>query len=365
LISYIAPAAPATRRPAEGDEPYLRPEIGFTPKWYHQALDIDFGQRWHTDPVYRRETVAAMRAELRRRFPGTRIGGINRPDEPLDLLTGTFGACVVAAIYGVPVLYASDQWSTSEHQYLDDGQADALEPPDLDANPFLDALCGQVDQIAALEGRVEGFINWQGVLNNAHRLRGEALFMDLVVAPERARRLFNCVARTMRDAARRLYDRQRATGVEVSHFTVSNCLVNMVSPEIYQDFLLPHDVRFAEEFGLLGIHNCAWRADPYVPHYATAPNVGYIDMGLDSDLAAAREAFPHARRALMYKPTDLANKTMGELRGDVERIARDYGPCDLVLADIEAGTPDERILAVVELCAHISRQHTGRETSGV
>ena len=50
LVSYIAPGAPATRRPAEGNEPFLRPEIGFTPAWYRQHLDIDFGERFHTRP---------------------------------------------------------------------------------------------------------------------------------------------------------------------------------------------------------------------------------------------------------------------------------------------------------------------------
>ena len=49
LVSYIAPSAPATRRPATGNEPFIRPEIGFTPAWYRQHLEIDFGQRWHTD----------------------------------------------------------------------------------------------------------------------------------------------------------------------------------------------------------------------------------------------------------------------------------------------------------------------------
>ena len=38
LISYIAPSAPATRRPAAGREPRLRPEIGFTPNWYRAVL---------------------------------------------------------------------------------------------------------------------------------------------------------------------------------------------------------------------------------------------------------------------------------------------------------------------------------------
>mgnify|MGYP001551815671 CR=1 FL=1 len=66
LISYIAPSAPATRRPATGSEPFVRPEIGFTPAWYRQHLDLDFGERWHTDVDYRRETVIAMRADFER-----------------------------------------------------------------------------------------------------------------------------------------------------------------------------------------------------------------------------------------------------------------------------------------------------------
>ena len=57
LVSYIAPGAPATRRVATGDEPYLRPEVGFTPAWYRQYLNIDFGEPWHTDPHYRRHAA--------------------------------------------------------------------------------------------------------------------------------------------------------------------------------------------------------------------------------------------------------------------------------------------------------------------
>jgi len=106
LISYIAPAAPATRQPATGSEPFLRPEIGFTPNWYRTAIGIDFGRRWHTDPAYRCETLLVMRGELKRRFPETRIGGIDRPDKPLDMLTGTYGCNSVAAIYGIPIIYA-------------------------------------------------------------------------------------------------------------------------------------------------------------------------------------------------------------------------------------------------------------------
>jgi hypothetical protein len=138
--------------------------------------------------------------------------------------------------------------------------------------------------------------------------------------------------------------------VEVNFITVSNCLVNMVSPEQYKEFLLPLDTRMAEAFGRIGVHNCAWNADPYMDDYARIPHLGYIDMGLESDLSRARKVFPQARRALMYKPTDLANKSLKDIREDVERIARDYGPCDIVAADIEAGTPDRRVLEFIEIC---------------
>ena len=354
LISYIPPAAPARRRWAEGDEAFLRPEIGFTPNWYREKLQIDFGRRWHTEPGYRRETVIAMREELRRRFGGTRIGGIDRPDKPLDLLTGTLGIAPVVAIYGLEIIFAEDKWPDCEQRFLSDDEVDKLRPPDLDTNPTFQNIMEQTDWIYAKEGSVEGFVNWQGVLNNAYRLRGEQLFIDMMTNQERCRHLFDCICTTMIEAAKRLHARQRASGFEVGFFTVSNCLVNMVSPEQYRGLLFAFDKRIAQEFGCIAIHNCAWNADPYVEDYARVPNPGYIDMGLESNLVRARELFADARRAVMYTPMELAEKPVEVIRQDLERIAREYAPCDIVAGDIEAGTSDERILAFVEMCDEIS-----------
>ena len=69
LISYIAPGAPATRRPATENLPFLRPGIGFTPKWYHNTLNINFGEKWHTDPSYRQQTRIEMVQELNFYYP--------------------------------------------------------------------------------------------------------------------------------------------------------------------------------------------------------------------------------------------------------------------------------------------------------
>jgi hypothetical protein len=342
------------RRPATGREPYLRPEIGFTPRWFQQQLGIDFDAEWHTSPKFRRAFLIAARHRLRQLFPGTAIGGIDRPDQPLDLLTGTFGACTISAIYGIPIEFAANNWPTAAKQYLSDEAADQLAPPDLTTNLFFQKLLAQLDQIAQLEGPILGYINWQGVLNNAHRLRGEALFLDLIENPARAAHLFQCVVKTMRDASRAIFQRQRQSGVTTTFWTVSNCLVNLISADFYRKYLLPHDIQFAQRFNCLGVHNCAWNANPYLAAYAEIPHVAYIDMGIESDLAKARRLFPNARRAIMYPPFDLTQKSSAELHADLVHIAREYGPCDLVAADIDVETPLERVRELVQRCAEIS-----------
>jgi hypothetical protein len=354
LISYIAPAAPATRRPGFGNEPFLRPEIGFTPKWYHHNLKIDFDEPWHTDPAFRRDTIIRMQEELKRRFPNTQIGRTDQPDKTMDLLTGTYGVCSIAAIYGVSIIYRKDNWPDCARQYLDEKEIEQLEPPDLGKNAHFQALMKQVDWIAKKEGRIEGYINWQGVLNNAHRLRGQDLFIDLMVNPDLANHLFDCVTTTMIDAAERLHARQRETGVDVRFFTISNCLVNMVSSEQYTEFLLPCDLRIAGAFETVGVHNCTWNANPYLDTYARISNIRYIDMGQDSDLPKVQELFPQGRRAIMYSPVDVTGKSLAGIRTDLEKIADEYGPCDIVAADIDVDTPDQRVLDFIDLCEEIS-----------
>ncbi|MCK9638749.1 MAG: hypothetical protein M0R39_02480 [Prolixibacteraceae bacterium] len=356
LISYIALGAPATRRPATENLPFLRPEIGFTPKWYHQALGIDFGEKWHIDPVYRKQAILAMRYEIDLRFPGNSIGRMDGQEESPDLLTGVFGACTVAAMFGVPIRYDKEQWPTSEHFQLTDEEMGRLKPVNPETNPFFQTLMKQVDWIEKNEGKVVGFINWQGVLNNAQRLRGQQLFLDMLVSPDLVMNLLECVTTTMIDAAKTLQKRQKQSGVNYSFFTVSNCLVNMIQPELYQEFILPFDIRIASEFDAIGIHNCAWNASPYLADYASVPKVGYIDMGISSDLSKARKLFPGTRRSLMYTPMDLVNKPIDDVRKDLEYIAANYGPCDIVAADIEEGSPDERVSKFIELCAQMSEQ---------
>ena len=328
----------------------MRVEFGFTPRWYRAALGIDFSERWHLDPVYRRETVVAMRYELNRRFPALGLGG-DRPEDTPATIDGIHGALLIPLMFGVPVEYYADNWPAASHEVLSEQAIASFEVPNLRNVPVFAQVLEQMDAIEREFGRVEGYLNWQGVLNNAYRLRGQAVLSDLVTQPGLAHHLFDVVTDTMIQAAKTVYDRQRQTGFNVRHFVVSNCLVNMVSPEHYREHLMPYDQRISDAFECFGIHNCAWNVDPYLEDYAGIRTLGYVDMGLESDLARAKRLCPNTRRAVMYTPTDLMNKPLDRIREDLARIHRELGPCDVVMADIDADTPDDRILAFAELAA--------------
>jgi hypothetical protein len=357
LRYYIAPGAPPTREQASGTEAFLRPEVGFTPRWYHHHCGLDFGECWHNDPNLRLQGWERMCAELRRCFPGRNIGGCESGDPP-DLFTGIFGGCVVSAIYGQDMQFWPDNWPATTHsRELSDAEADALEAPDLADSALFGNLLKQMDRIEQLTGTIRGFLNWQGVLNTAFRLRGHQIFMDMLDNPARARRIFTCVKDTMLDGYRRVHARQRQAGVDYQFGTTANCVVNMVSPRHYAESLLPFDMELRSAFRNFGIHNCAWSVTPYIEAYARVPNLGYLDMGLASDLVAVKRLFPQARRNLIYTAMDMMNKSQAQIRADFERIAQELGPCDVGLPNMELGVSDQRILFALDLCEELSSRY--------
>jgi hypothetical protein len=141
--------------------------------------------------------------------------------------------------------------------------------------------------------------------------------------------------------------------------------MNMISPESYAEFVRPLDIHIAESFERFGVHTCNWDVTPYIDVLTALPKLGYLDMGMMSDMRRVREAFPDTYRAVLYSPVKLQDSSLEDIRGDMEKIYGDLGPCDLVMADIQASTPDGRIQALLDMCAEIEkRRESDREIRG-
>ncbi|MHC4216264.1 MAG: hypothetical protein ACYSWP_23170, partial [Planctomycetota bacterium] len=114
-----------------------------------------------------------------------------------DLLTGLYGASVVMGFFGHTFKYTPDTWPTHHGELLTEAGIEELVAPDLENDPVFNDILRQIDEIEKLTGSVRGFLNWQGILNIAFRLRGEKIFLDLYDSPERAQHIFDCIAETL------------------------------------------------------------------------------------------------------------------------------------------------------------------------
>lgn len=347
LKGYIPLGAPLNWEACPENEAPVRTVIGFTTNWFHQRAGVDFSEKFHKDPEYRFQSVLAMKKHVRETFP--EIGYFSAHDQDgfeqeCATISNVYGVCLVAMLYGLKPVYFPHIWpSMRPEDHLTAEQVKNLKPFDLKNHPIVEQLFEQMDFIQSKWGKIDGYINYQGVLNNAFKIRGSEIFMDMIDDPGMCRFLFEHITDTMINLAKMVQRRQRESGFQADCFGTSNCVVNMVSPEDYREQVLPFDRKIAEAFPAFGIHSCNWVLDPYVKEFSSIEKLGYIDFGSKSNLELVREYFPDARRMVFYDPDFLVSKSEEEVGKDIARMYQILGPCDICLPDVDLQIPDEKV----------------------
>ena len=357
LRSHIPVSAPARREVADGTESEMRVSLGFEPAWFCRRCAVLFTEKWHRNPYYRYRGLEIMKRELSSRFPSVPYWN-NDYKEDLATVSGCYGAYVIPKAFGLSLSYPVDGWPSIEPQNkLTVAKIEKLNADSILEGPFVEELFEQMEIIESEWGKIHGYLNWQGVLNNAFHLRGQEIFLDITDRPEFAHHFFSLICEVMIRLALRVQERQRNSGFYLNHFSVSNCTLNMISPSDYREFILPYDRKIAESFERFGIHTCNWNVTPYLEELRKLPNVGFLDMGIMSDMAKAKSMFPEARRAVLYSPVRLQDVSLEEIEKDMEKIYRDLAPCDIVMADITASTPDEKVQGLLSICRRLETYH--------
>jgi hypothetical protein len=356
MRNYIPIASPARREPVDGKESKIRVSLGFEPAWFSRRCEVDFSSIWHHDPRYRYTTLQKMKEELVRAFPDLPLWDTGKTED-LTTLSGVYGAYLIPHAFGMPLIYAADRWPVPDPSYrVAVKEIECLTPEQVLKSPVVESLFRQMEIMEKEWGKICGYLNWQGVLNNAFSLRGQEIFIDMIDKTELVRHFFTVICEVMIALAREIQERQRRSGFYIDQFSVSNCVMNMISPEMYEQFVFSHDKRIAASFERFGVHTCNWDVTPYIEILSRLPKMGYLDMGIMSDLAKVKAAFPDTYLAVLYSPVALQEEAPEKIQRDIERIYRELSPCDIVCADIQATTPDERVKQILEICRRL--EHT-------
>ena len=363
LINHIPISGPARREPADGTESDMRVSLGFEPAWFHKRCGVNFTEKWHNDPFYRYESLIKMKKELCQRFPSVSYWNEDYKDD-LATISGCYGSDVIPKVFGFPLLYKEDMWPeiSKNKEKLSVKEIEKLDIDKILLSPLVEEIFHQMDIIESEWGKIHGYLNWQGVLNNAFNLRGEKIFTDFYDKPDLVHHFLSIITDVTIRLSQKVQKRQRKSGFYINHFCVSNCTVNMVSPKIYREFLLPYDKKIAESgFERFGMHTCNWNVTPYLEEIKKLPKVGYLDMGIMSDMKKVKEMFPEARRAVMYSPVRLQDASLDEIKKDMKKIYHELSPCDIVMADIQATTSDKRVNELLEICRKLELKKSDRK----
>ncbi len=338
-------------------------DITFHPSWWHKNAGIDFSQPFFDDYKYRMACDVRMRRALYDHFGAYGIGEKDPQPRPLlgtDLLAAGY---LYSELMGCDIVYQPDNSPQVVCKNLDVEDLPEIRVPALDRDPVWARTQRQIDGLLADYGRVETYVNLQGIQNIALDLMGQELYTAYYTDPEEITALLTKITDLSLDIGRRFYalSRDISGGVTAivrqvlpENYVTSNCSVEMVSNACYEEFLLPHDQRLAAEFTCFGIHHCGKSMEHVAAGYAKVNNLAFAEVGAGSDIAYVREHLPGIRLNLRYSAVNIQKETPEQIHENVARMLRDgkagEGKISISCVGMDVNTPEENILAFLDAC---------------
>jgi hypothetical protein len=231
------------------------------------------------------DPIVMLKAELDALRPHIEIG-----DDRVPTVRVQFGTAQVAAAFGCRVHTPPDSLPAAGSRVLERAEdVYGFEKPALDAGWY-----GKLaDWTAVWQENLPGGIHIQhpdiqSAFNSAHLVRGNDILLDFYDHPDELGALLDLVTDFMIDITRHAKSAISDTpewffdwGVLWKGFArISNCSMQMISPEFYREHVLPRDARFFEAVGGGRIHYCGTSAD-VIDDFLGIPLV----RGLDVDVS--------------------------------------------------------------------------------
>ena len=182
------------------------------------------------------------------------------------------------------------------------------DPPDPEDSGLLPEIR---DRIALIREHVPDTIgismpDTQGPYNLAHAIVGEEALLAPYTAPEDFRRLMERITTFwigVRKSLRAWIGEGRID--PLNRVTrICECSTNLISRKMYEEFVLPYDIRIAETFGAIDVHTCS---GPHVFHgtLELLPNVVMTEAGFIANTAAGYTPVDEALEAIGDRPITL------------------------------------------------------------
>ena len=321
----------------------------FSEAWLHQNYGLDFGERYHTDAVFRTEQDRETRKLLWERFGHLGLGEKDPQPRPhLEICGHRF----LPALLGCEIIFQEDQAPASVHIGLDRAKDLArFKLPDLQKNVWAREFREQAVRLMDRYGTVDATINHGGPINVASNVLGTEAFVYLIESPEP----FRAFLQTIADLCILTYDQltlpmNPELGADRELF-LGNCPVMMLDPGMYVAEVLPADLSLRSRVKRFGLHHCG-PIDRYLGAYQRLEPLEYLEVGSGSDLSEVRRAFPTTLLDLLVGVSSISAMSESQMRTAMTDLIGAAEPTSLVrdvfMADVGADVEDSTIETFVE-----------------
>lgn len=305
-------------------------DIVLAPEWWNKNTGITFDRDFFYHPARRVEDEQKMETVLYERWGQFGQGlhkGEKRPEIGAVHLAAGF---LLSEMLGCEIKYSENhppQVIPAQRENLDLNVEEAFK------SSAFKRMLATWDDLKKKHGYLKGDINWGGVLNLAMDIRGENIFMDMMMTPDEVRPYFAKIAAVIDKFTRTMQQETGTTSISVNRgvryfekpvFLHSECSHTMISEDDYDAFLLPFDIEWSKKRPF-GIHYCGPDPHRMAKSFSKIPNLDYLDVGWGGDIKLLRQYLPNTFFNIRISPVELIAMSKDDIFKTIRKLIDDSG----------------------------------------
>jgi len=341
-------------------------DIVLAPEWWNKNEKITFDYDFFFHPLKRVEEEQRMERILYERWGKFGMG------QNKDELRPEIGAVHLAAGFLLSEMMGCKvNYSEAHPPQVLSAQQEALSINTNDV--FRSAAFQQVkdltDSLKKKYGYLTGDINWGGILNIAMDLRGENIFVDMMMTPDKVKAYFSEIARVIEKFTSFLQVETGSTSISVNRgvrhlqkpvMLHSECSHTMISEEDYGNYLLPFDQEWSKKRPF-GIHYCGTDPHRMAASFAKIPHLDYLDLGWGGDVKILRKHLPDTFFSIRLSPVEITRQSLDEIHETIIRLVHDSGNPFLTgvcCINMDDSVTDDRIDVIFETVEELKKEYS-------
>lgn len=339
-------------------------DVVLSPEWWFHNEKITFDEDFFFHPLRRVEVEQQMEKVLYERWGKYGLGRHHAQKRPEIGAVHLAAGYLLSEMLGCTVMYS-------------DAHPPAVVPLNMEgltideASVFeSDAFLKTVAMWNKLEdkfGYLSGDINWGGILNLALDLKGQQIFIDMMLEPDLVKAFFAQLARIIQKFTSLVFAKTGSTSISVNRlvgqlstpvYLHSECSHTMISAADYENFLLPFDIEFSRINSSFGVHYCGVDPHRMVDQFAKIPSLDFLDVGWGGDLKILREHLPKTFLNIRLSPVDMINQSNAEIRDAIITRVKESGTLDLTgvcCINIDEKVSDEKITTMFKTVEELKK----------